>query len=625
MRRLVLVLACVAAVLAVVAPVASARSFTNPGTMRQGEYRYIENSDGSFTEYYQGRIEGAPIQGHTYSRAEMEKSNDLFDEAAVDEGTTGENGSIVIGSDGQKLYASERVVDDLRTGEDYTGLNEAEIGDEFIDQGVVEGSLPSLGDIVASAAGTLLAPAAVISVGVAVGVGIDELFGVPAIEDIFGGTGPHESETFDGVYSPRWLSVWEDGIVLGDVNSCEIRYKTLVGSTDRTVSLDPGEELCEYPKMNSDDKNEYEYPKGTAHTETYDTQHGDTRTGEESYMVPWSAQTWGVFAGVVPPGCPVGQWFRCAVIESQSNEAGGEVLENFWAPLFEIANYAGFPDEGLGKAATVNPTEPSTVPAMPKIIKVTPQPLDPIEKEGHKELREIPTPARTYCDEECKEEEGHPEVTPEEEGEPIPKPGLPEIPQIEGDELYTRYHTRLDTQGFTNVHETTLPETAIDPSVGPGDVAVVAPFPGSRVDPGTEVTVDVNPEDAPEPSEPGGGLPPPTVPEIKTPKLNVLCSTFPIGIPCWLVHTIEAWSVTEVTPEISYHFDLPATAGRSDTCMCGTVSAAPFMPVVEAVKPYMELAITIGVIIAFASWMMGRGYGTAVEDSGQITMTGPGF
>ncbi len=46
-----------------------ARVYGSPGSMRAGEYKYVENPDKTWSEYYQyaeGRI---PIRGDTYSES----------------------------------------------------------------------------------------------------------------------------------------------------------------------------------------------------------------------------------------------------------------------------------------------------------------------------------------------------------------------------------------------------------------------------------------------------------------------------------------------------------------------------------------------------------------------------
>ena len=216
---------------------------------------------------------------------------------------------------------------------------------------------------------------------------------------------------------------------------------------------------------------------------------------------------------------------------------------------------------------------------------------------------EVPTRVTTFIAHERETELPGIEEPGEREKTAIPSPLEREIPQVEKDELGTHYVSRVDTLGFTDVRELTLPEDDVDPKVGPGEVAYVAPSPGSYSALGTEVDVEVNPDDAPVP-EGGGGIGGPTLPGIKLPKLGVLCTKFPFGVPCWLAGTISSWATTAeapdwtIVPEISFD-GIKSSSGRFDF--------AKLEPIMEVVRPVMVLAATIGLIILFYNFAKGGG------------------
>jgi hypothetical protein len=573
--------------------------------MTDGEYKYIENADGTFTEWYKGKATD-PIMGDTYSQSAMEESNLLYQEIAVDEGTTGQGGSIVIGSDGSSIYAAERVVDAERTGVPYTGINEAEIGDDLIDQGISDGTLPDIVTLVGESSGAVLGVGAAIT-GIGIGDGISELLGWPSLTELLGSY-LETTHTFEGFYNPLWEAHWSSEIRLGILQKCE--YNDGEG---RVRDFD-GDEVCEYPEIADKYHWEYEYP---SEGDKYEGGGGEwigNGGGLSEYTNPARRSTWGTFGILVPDECPSGGWFVCEVIHSVNTPgAGGEAEFNIYSPLSNLVSYAGYPAAGLKAHGTELTPTPHSVATLPEISPIAPPTVKPVEKEGKKELEEIPGPTRTKIDELGKEEEGKPVVLPSEVGEPIPEPSLPEVPTPETNELYTHYLPRVETQGFTNIHENVLPESDLDPSVGPGSVASVSPSAGSRIAPSTHITVDVNPDDAPNPEShvPVSG---PTLPGLHPPSLHLLCTTMPFGVPCWLVLQIKAFAGTSEAPV----WHIGAISFGPYTIPGTDVHLSSLEPIMEIVRPFMILFSTVGLLLFFYSVFTGSKIGGGENPSGEV-------
>jgi hypothetical protein len=217
----------------------------------------------------------------------------------------------------------------------------------------------------------------------------------------------------------------------------------------------------------------------------------------------------------------------------------------------------------------------------------------------------VPKPIQTYILSEREKEfpgvteKGEEEDEEERDKVPIPSPLEEEIPKPEKGELGPHYVERLHEQGFTEVVEVTLPADDADPRVGPNEVAYTSPAEGSKVLPSTEVNVEVNPADAPPPVE--VSVPTPGTPGIHLPNFAALCTNFPFGVPCWLVHEVEAWSVAGKAPTLGFAsweahgVSIPATH----------VELAPLEPLMEYVRPFLVAICSIGIVLLFYRFAKG--------------------
>lgn len=597
----------------VTSAVASARTFTSPGSMYPGQYKYVENGDGSWTEYFQGREGGEPIKGDTYSKAAMEESDRLYSEIGVDEGTTGQTGSIVIGHDGENMYAAERVVEDMRTGEPYANVGEAEVGDELIADGVSEGTLPSLGTVAAALPGAIVGVGAV-AAGVAIGAGIDELLGFPVIESVLGASSIAPGCAYGGEKSCKWNDEWTHEIRIEKVEECA--YKEWVYPYSSVVLI-PGE-LCMFTSNSFNA--EWSYYNETS-----------KKTEETSCANRWAGESglfWADFNACTSPqmeplGCPAAaKWVHCfyafpgpgGKLYSTPHAAEGydAIDRELYAGVNETLFYGAYPsgtlksDEKTVKAtthtvpareavATITPPAPATVPAPARHT---------IIEKAHKE----PTPSEIE-----KDEDGKPLILPEEIGAPIPEPTGPEIPEIKPGETWTEYKPEVEREGYTKIKETIRPETDIDPAVGPEGVTGVFPSPGTHAPVSTEPNVSVNPIDAPEPeshSKIGG----PTLPGLKLPELHLLCTTMPFGVPCWIVKQVEAFSATSEAPVWSigpFHtaaFTIPEAK----------IHLSEIEPVMEKIRPWMKLFGVIGIVVFFFTVFTGKKLGGGGNPPGQV-------
>jgi hypothetical protein len=595
-----LLLSIVVVVLTAFSSVAQARTFTPPGEMKPGEYKYVENSDGTWTEYYDGGGK-SPIKGDTYSKAAMEEGDRLYSESAVDEGTTGQSGSIVVGHDGENMFASERVVDDLRTGEPYVNAGEAEVGDEFLGEGISDGTLPTFAELGAAQTGALIAGTAL--VGVAIGTGIDELMGWPSLLESSTGVSIEPGCNYEYEKKCEWVDIWRTGEVeLGEVNKCE--YEAWTGGYHK-VSIPRYEtELCEFPSIPFDYFWKY--------IETYMGEHeyeGTCSTGIDGGGAFGAAG--GIFgttfdtcgekgAGEYPTSCPGGDtWVLCFQgfagpgedVYAEPQPGYNYAYRELFAPLFETMFPAAFPDSGLKEHEMgVERGTTHTIPAKEPVPEITPP-----------GIATVPPPARQYEQEKAKKKTGEPIIEPEEEGEKVPSPTLPLIPEIQPNEKYETYKEALEKEGFTNIKVNLLPEGDIDTKTGPGDVTDVSPDAGTRAVPSTEVRVDVNPEDAPNPEPPHAPVGGPTLPGIDTPNFGVLCKGFPFGVPCWLIETIEGWSATGVAPELGTEtFTI-----KGHVVTGSKFDLAKLEPIMSKIRPAIVIFVTIGLVLLFYKFAFG--------------------
>ena len=327
------------------------------------------------------------------------------------------------------------------------------------------------------------------------------------------------------------------------------------------------------------------------------------RTGETYEAAPECPEEKNC-AGFVPA-----EFRRIEVIHVYGNESIKHTEAKTWYyyPLEECDTESfslfGLPGENCIQPLGIPTTAPLTKPqekenekhGEPAKPEVTPEiPLAPTKITEEQQRKFDETPAR------------------EKKEKLIPEHGELEIP-APGNELATVYIPELETIGFNDVSSYIVPETAINPDVGPNEVAAVDPAPGSKVNPDTRVTVAVNPADAPIPESrtPIGG---PTLPGIKLPNLPLLCNTMPFGVPCWLVKQIEAFSGTGAAPiwKIGPFYIQGNKIGPAE------VHLSDIESIMEVVRPFMILFGTIGIVLLFYRIFTGKSLGGGENPAGQV-------
>ena len=194
---------------------------------------------------------------------------------------------------------------------------------------------------------------------------------------------------------------------------------------------------------------------------------------------------------------------------------------------------------------------------------------------------------------------------------PAPSPTTPEtgellIPLPTPNELGSDYVTTLDTIGFTDVTLHTIAETEIDTLVGPAAVTNVTPQAGTYALPGAAITVDINPDDAPNPGAGGGGaFTPPALPGVVLPSVATPCNVFPFGIPCWLVGQMGALTASPVTPDFTVN--LPWS--QSLVVNLGDVFGVDLGSVMGYVRPILLFASFLGIMVWLAGFALGGSTG----------------
>ncbi len=92
-----------------------------------------------------------------------------------------------------------------------------------------------------------------------------------------------------------------------------------------------------------------------------------------------------------------------------------------------------------------------------------------------------------------------------------------------------------------------------------------------------------------------------TAPEetIVLPNFAVGCSSFPFGVPCWVVELIKSWSASGVAPSVTVPI-----GGHSTV-----IKLAGIEPEMEVVRPVFAIAAIVGLVLTFFSFGMGGGGG----------------
>jgi hypothetical protein len=162
-------------------------------------------------------------------------------------------------------------------------------------------------------------------------------------------------------------------------------------------------------------------------------------------------------------------------------------------------------------------------------------------------------------------------------------------------------------------HSTTCPGTNTCSTVSKATLEENAPQGGSGLSAGPDESagskyVKENLENAKNypsenPVEPPPGEGPifnaPTT-SLKIPKFGVACTTFPFGVPCWVVKTIESWSSTGTAPTLTVPI-----GGHSLVAKLSAIE-----PAMEVVRPVFAIAAIVGLVMTFFSFAMGGSGGS---------------
>ena len=493
--------------------------------------------------------------------------------------------------DNPDLVSEAWTVDDAARGEGGS-LPSADtylIDDAAVDEGTLSASLG------ATALGTVALGPAAFALGVTIGNGLDSIFGLP------------KWELFNSEAEEKESKADEEARVTEEHSTRNMEYENQEAHRTEYVHLPKG-----YYYSN------YAYGGGGPVGLTLVTKR--CKEGEEpgcpEELV--TGETYELF-----PDCPSKEackrpefaGWEYIKVQSQNTFSSTEhkIGYTFWL-------YHSFPEceVSIWEVKMPEPpcVEPEGVPA--------PERLTPDQEKENTEHEEIEKPAEDFPgtrptkpnhlpEEEQKEVIEHePNYVPEHWPGAEPGSRELEIPDP-GKELATEYITELETLGFTDVTHYVVAETAINPDVGPEEVAGVDPAVGSEVVPDTHVTVAENPADAPIPPE-HGGIGPFTPPGIHFPKLALLCNTMPFGVPCWLVRQIEAFSGTGSAPVWKigpFHWgevSIPAAE----------IHLASLEPVMEVVRPFMVIFGTIGIVLLFYRIFTGHAIGRGENPSGEV-------
>jgi len=174
------------------------------------------------------------------------------------------------------------------------------------------------------------------------------------------------------------------------------------------------------------------------------------------------------------------------------------------------------------------------------------------------------------------------------------------VPAPTATETYGAYVDRLQLDGLLGTR-VVLTDATLDPTRGPGVVTSTTPASGTRVAPGTTVTVRVNPDSAPPVASPRTlpALPAINLAPLKAPQV---CTTFPFGVPCWVTGALGGFGGSGQCPS----FDVPFTGfGGSDM----TVDLCVMQPAVDIFRSLFLIVALLGGAWLFMRAAMGFGGG----------------
>jgi hypothetical protein len=505
----------------------------------------VENPDGTWSLWGESPH---PRPLKTYTAAEKDRLLRMNSEMEVDGGTTGQDGISVEGSGKVEDSWAKSMDKQLETHELYKTPGEQAVGDDLVEEAEADGTLPAEDGVLGALGTGALEVGGSALVGVAIGTGIDELLGLPS----FVGEAPEfiepgckYPETTECSEEWRWLPE----VRLGPLNTCKAWSEYFgLGAV--------GSGKCWGASMRN------------VHVETY-TYRSKVEANETTSIY---GQTW---SGEDIAPCPKATYKLVGCIGTKSEyhlvaPSAGVVLKAFPASGEKALN-----EHVTGTPTELAPMSPVTTPIKPRPATTTPTKVE--EDIAHeRENDELPGVER---------EKG-------EEPKKVPSPLLPEILPVEHGEVFTHYRDRLEAEGLTHIEANELPDADTDSATGPEGVVSVTPAEGSRVDPETDVRVDVNPKDAPAAVEPVGGFVPPSAPGLHTPDFAVLCSRFPFGIPCWIVGTVGKWTASASPPR----FEIPIYGHKI------VVDLKGWEPAMEIIRPVFFSAVVLSIIFMFVNW-----------------------
>lgn len=200
---------------------------------------------------------------------------------------------------------------------------------------------------------------------------------------------------------------------------------------------------------------------------------------------------------------------------------------------------------------------------------------------------------------------------------PAPDQMPTRVPDITPGQTKTTVEQAVTDAGLEPVF-TTAP--TLDPEVGPERVTHTAAEPASdtKVAQGTEVHIEVNPDDAPEVAPSGSGSDDGSAGTTVGVDLeplrrtgHQLCDTFPLGAPCWLVAAAAKWSATAQAPAWTFHLPDPISGGTNDV----TLDLAVMEPAMVVLRPVIVVIATLSIVLWWASLAMFGGKNVASSGS----------
>jgi len=567
------------------ADVAGAREYTAPPSEGSTESPYDEweltkNSDGTYTEYkWFGKEGGGWVRGSTYSGSVVAEAETITDESALELGDTGNVAEGLEGSTEATRALDAEFEEMIRTGQPYTSATEAAVGDDVIDTAVSEGALPGESSVAAGFS-SIAGGAGAVVVGVALGAGIDYVFGKPegieAIEELFSSEHGSSERTRNNF---KFDSGWKLG---NEPFECKNLYSN--PNTEFTWSGAPDtSEPCIAVRTEGIEQEELEV-LGGEHPEKWHLVGSPSSFEFAGYSANEGRSSL--------PGCYGAAWWDCAVWNVPSTETWAE--QNY-LNIDKVFSPMGFPAEGLSSASKAK-THEGYVHTDPKL----PTPVKPAPSTVTKPITKVTTIKVTKL----------PEIEKEKE---LGIPLHPHIPSIEPNEPFEKYKEHLEREGYHHITNNVLPDTDIDPKTGPGDVSDVAPSPGTEAPLSSSVRVDTNPADAPNP-ETHTPIGAPTEPGFHLPTLHLLCTTMPFGVPCWLIKQMEAFSGTGSAPV----WHIGEIKFGSHSIGGANVHLSVIEPLMEKIRPWMVIFGTIGIVLMFYKIFTGKNIGGGENPQGQV-------